>query len=77
MRLSGKVAIVTGAGRRIGAAIAKYDSEIKDIVRLLININSVNQLAVGIQKVFIESFEEDLTIKKCYPVALKIWNKLS
>ncbi|WP_339147161.1 MULTISPECIES: DUF1871 family protein [unclassified Sutcliffiella] len=61
----------------MGCPEDEYDPEIRDIVRLLCDIKSVNELAVGINKVFIKWFEEDLTIEKCYPVALKIWNKLS
>jgi hypothetical protein len=55
----------------------EYDPEIRDIVRLLSDIKSVDELAGGINKVFIKWFEEDLTIEKCYPIALKIWNKIS
>ncbi|WP_164745663.1 DUF1871 family protein [Neobacillus mesonae] len=61
----------------MGCPDDEYDPEINDIVGLLSNIKSVDELTVGIQKVFIEWFEEDLTTKKCYPVALKIWNKFT
>jgi hypothetical protein len=61
----------------MGCPDDEYDPEIRDIIGLLSNIKSVDDLAVGINKVFIKWFEEDLTIEKCYPVALKIWNKLS
>ncbi|MEH7110045.1 DUF1871 family protein [Bacillus sp. JJ1764] len=62
---------------RMGCPDDEYDPEIRDIVELLSNIKSVDELAVEINKVFIKWFEEDLTIEKCYPVALTIWNKLS
>ncbi|RSL28923.1 DUF1871 family protein [Salibacterium salarium] len=61
----------------------EYVPEIRDVVHLLSNIKSVDELAVEIHKVFVKWFGEDLTdsieytIEKCYPVALKIWNKLS
>jgi hypothetical protein len=59
----------------MGCPIDEYDPEIRDIVQLLRNINSVDELAIEINKVFIKWFEEDLTFGKCYPVALKIWNR--
>jgi hypothetical protein len=61
----------------LGCPDDEYDPEIADIVRLLINIKSVNELAEGINEVFIKWFGEDLTIEKCFPVALKIWNRLA
>jgi hypothetical protein len=59
----------------MGCPVDEYDPEIREIVQLLRNINSVDELAIEINKVFIKWFGEDLTIEKCYPVALKIWNK--
>jgi hypothetical protein len=59
----------------MGCPVDEYDPEIRDIVQLLRNINSVDELAIEINKVFIKWFGEDLTIEKCYPFALKIWNK--
>jgi hypothetical protein len=61
----------------MGCPDDEYDPEIRDIVRLLSEINSLDELAVGIQKVFIKWFEEEIPIVKCYPAALKIWNKTS
>lgn len=59
----------------MGCPDDEYDPEIKDIVLLLSNIESVDKLAVKIQKVFIKWFEEELPIEKCNLVALKIWKK--
>jgi len=61
----------------MGCPDDEYDPEIGDIVRLLSNIKSVDELAGGINKVFIKWFDEDLTIEKTFPVALKIWNRLA
>ena len=61
----------------MGCPDDEYDPEIKDIVQLLSNIKTVDELTRVIQKVFIKWFEEDLTIEKCYPVALEIWNRLN
>lgn len=61
----------------MGCPDDEYDPEIKDIVRLLSNIKSIHELAKEINGVFIRWFEVDLTIEKCYPIALKIWNKIS
>jgi hypothetical protein len=61
----------------MGCPDDEYDPEIRDIVRLLSIINSIDELAVRIQKVFINWFEEEMPIVKCYSAALKIWNKTS
>lgn len=58
----------------LGCPNDEYDPEIDDIVKLLPQVNSVNELALGIRQVFIKWFEEYLSIEKCYPVALEIWN---
>lgn len=51
----------------------EYTPEIKDIVALLPNVKSVDELALKIRQVFIKWFEIFLSIEKCYPVALKVW----
>ena len=51
----------------------EYNPEIKDIVVLLPNVESVDELALRIRQVFIKWFEIFLSIDKCYPIALKIW----
>lgn len=61
----------------MGSPEDEYDPEIRDIVRLLSSIKSVDELAERINRVFIKWFEEDLTVEKCYPIALKILNKIS
>ncbi|MES9684653.1 DUF1871 family protein [Gottfriedia acidiceleris] len=61
----------------LGCPDDEYAPEIRDIVELLNDMNTVEELAVGINEVFIKWFGEDLTIQKCYPAALKIWNKIS
>lgn len=61
----------------MGCPDDEYDPEIKDIVQLLSNIESVDEFADGIQKVFFKWFQEELNMEKCYQAALKIWNKLT
>lgn len=61
----------------------EYEPEIRDIVKCLPTIDSVDQLAVVIHEVFIKWFGEDsivaeeYLITKCYPLALKIWSKIT
>jgi len=61
----------------------EYDSEIEDIVEILAYVGSVDDLARGIHNVFVNWFgknfvdAQNYTIEKCYPVALKIWNKIN
>lgn len=57
----------------LGCPEDEYDPEIKDIVALLPNVKSVDELALRIRQVFIKWFEEFISIEKCYPVASKIW----
>lgn len=57
----------------------EYDPEIKLIVDLLPTATSVETLAVLIHEVFIKMFsiDEIYSINNCYPIALKIWNKIN
>ncbi|QMT19164.1 DUF1871 family protein (plasmid) [Planococcus maritimus] len=57
----------------LGCPDDEYVPEIRDIVALLPHAKSVDELALRIRQVFIKWFEEFLSIEKCYPVALKIW----
>lgn len=57
----------------LGCPEDEYDPEIRDVVALLTHVISVDELALKIRRVFIKWFEEFLSIEKCYPVALKIW----
>lgn len=57
----------------LGCPEDEYDFEIKDIVALLPHVESVDELALRIRQVFIKWFEIFLSIEKCHPVALKIW----
>ena len=57
----------------LGCPEDEYDPEIRDVVALLPHVKSVDELALRIRQVFIKWFEEFLSIEKCYPVALKIW----
>jgi hypothetical protein len=65
----------------MGCPDDEYDPEIRDIVRLLSNIKSVVELAEVIHNVFDKWFNSidsiEYTFEKCYPVAIKIWNKLT
>jgi hypothetical protein len=61
----------------LGCPDDEYDPEIKDIVKLVSQIKSIDEIAVGIQEVFNKWFGENINIEKCNPVAIKIWNKLS
>ncbi|WP_078410766.1 DUF1871 family protein [Priestia abyssalis] len=60
----------------------EYDGEIGDIVKLLPNVKSVDELSLGIHKVFVKWFGEDFleaekySIQKCNPIAIKIWNRI-
>ncbi|MGE7021949.1 DUF1871 family protein [Solibacillus cecembensis] len=61
----------------------EYESEIRDIVKSLTTVKSVGELAVVINEVFIKWFgknsvlTEEFSIKKCHPIALKIWGKIT
>ncbi|RLQ84859.1 DUF1871 family protein [Planomicrobium sp. Y74] len=57
----------------LGCPEDEYDPEIRDIVALLPHVKSVDELALSIRQVFMKWFEEFLSIEKCQPVALKIW----
>lgn len=59
----------------MGCPDDEYSPEIVDIVKLLPQMQSVEELASGIREVFLEWFGEHLPIEKCLPVAEKIWNK--
>lgn len=57
----------------------EYDPEIKLIVELLPTARSIDKLAVVINEVFVKMFSEEevFSINNCYPIALKIWNKIN
>ena len=51
----------------------EYEMEIGRIVVLLHKAESANILAVEIGSIFNQSFDLNITIEKCLPVAEKIW----
>ena len=57
----------------------EYNPEIRSIVELLPTATSVDKLAVLIHEVFVKMFSVDevYSINNCYPIALKIWNKIN
>lgn len=61
----------------------EYEPEIRDIVSRLPTVNFVDELAAVIHEIFIKWFgensiiAEEYSIKKCYPLALKIWKKVT
>lgn len=57
----------------LGCPEDEYAPEIRDIVALLPQVKSADELALRIRQVFIEWFAEFLSIEKCHPIALKIW----
>lgn len=57
----------------LGCPEDEYDPEIKDIVALLSNATSVDELALIIREVFIKWFEEYLSVEASHTAALKIW----
>lgn len=60
----------------------EYDTEISDIVKLLPNVKSIDELSIGIHKVFVKWFGQDsldaekYSTQKCYPIAIKVWNQI-
>lgn len=58
----------------MGCPDDEYNLEIVDVVRLLAQVKSADELALGIRQVFIEWFGEYLPLEKCLSPALKIWN---
>ena len=62
----------------MGCPDDEYEFEIRDTLKLLNKVGTVDELAVGIQKVFVKWFGEDLfdATEECKPVATEIWNKL-
>lgn len=51
----------------------EYDPEMKDIVALLPEAKSADELALRIRQVFIKWFGIFISVEKCYPAALNIW----
>lgn len=54
----------------------EYDPEIKDIVALLPEVKSIDELALCIRQVFIKWFGIFIPIKTCYTAAIKIWGAI-
>lgn len=61
----------------------EYEPEIRDIVKQLPTVESVDELALVMNEIFVKwfgtalMFAEEYTVKNCYPWALKIWSKIS
>lgn len=60
----------------LGCPDDEYDPEIQDIVVILDNTYSINDLALEIQKVFIKWFDEELPKEECHRASMKLWNKV-
>lgn len=59
----------------LGCPEDEYTPEIKEIVSLLPNIVSAEQLALEIRQVFIKWFKEYIPLDECYSVAHSIWDR--
>lgn len=59
---------------KMGCPDDEYAPEVVDIIRLLPRVKSVDELAMGIQKVFTDWFAETLVIEDCNTAAKKIWS---
>ena len=65
----------------MGSPDDEYHPEIREIVQLLNDIETVDELTVGIHKIFKKWFGKDsfgskaYAVDECRPIAQKIWNK--